>query len=49
MLVLGYGNVEKAELFPHSHNPYFYFFGANSLKNLPYKWGRKAQATPIPL
>jgi hypothetical protein len=41
MLVLGHGNVEKAELFPHFHNPYFYFFGVNSLKNLPYNDGTK--------
>jgi hypothetical protein len=41
MLVLGHGNVEKAELFPHSHNPYFYFLSMNSLKNLPYKGGGK--------
>jgi hypothetical protein len=49
MLVMGHGNVEKAELFPHSHNPYFYFLGVISLKKLPYKGGREAQAPPIPL
>jgi hypothetical protein len=48
MLLLGHGNVEKAGLFPHSHNPYFYFFGANSLKNLSYKWGEGGASASHP-
>jgi hypothetical protein len=49
MLVLGHGNVEKAGLFPYSHNPYFYSLGVIYHINLPYKGGREEQAPPIPL
>jgi hypothetical protein len=49
MIVLGHGNVEKAELFPHSHNPYYYYLRIKIPIKLPLEGGREAQAPPIPL